>query len=283
MRSSEKKLEIKFVPQCRQGTDQELIDDLRWVGRQMNARTLSRHEYRMRGRFGDATIFRRFGSWNQALKKAGLEPSRYQGTPANEVIRDLRRVARKLKVTRLTIAQYCAEGLYSPRMIYYRFGSWAQAVVVAGLEPSRHVPTATATALLENLYQLWRHYGRQPKCSDLKPPLSVFSLRPYGRCFGGFENALRALEQWAQRKTAAGISTHKTSRAVNPQLRYRVLSRDNFKCRSCGRSPASDETVKLQVDHVVPWSAGGETVEENLRTLCQNCNAGKSDHRPQRS
>ena len=69
----------------------------------------------------------------------------------------------------------------------------------------------------------------------------------------------------------------KTSRDINLRLRFKVLQRDNFKCCTCGASPAKDPSVKLHVDHIVPWSKGGETVMNNLQTLCSNCNLGKSD------
>ncbi|WP_343324290.1 HNH endonuclease signature motif containing protein [Streptococcus sp. Marseille-P8640] len=35
--------------------------------------------------------------------------------------------------------------------------------------------------------------------------------------------------------------------------------------------------VVLHVDHIIPWSKGGETVLGNLQTLCSKCNLGKSD------
>ena len=41
-------------------------------------------------------------------------------------------------------------------------------------------------------------------------------------------------------------------------------------------SPAKDPGVELHVDHIFPWSKGGETVLENLQTLCSRCNGGKS-------
>lgn len=74
------------------------------------------------------------------------------------------------------------------------------------------------------------------------------------------------------------VNTHTTPRRPNDRLRYRVLSRDNFKCVKCGASPASDPTIKLHVDHVKAWSKGGETVFENLQTTCSKCNYGKSNH-----
>ena len=62
---------------------------------------------------------------------------------------------------------------------------------------------------------------------------------------------------------------------MSDSLRYDILKRDNFRCQICGSS-ASDG-VKLHVDHIIPVSRGGKTATENLRTLCDRCNMGKSD------
>ena len=70
---------------------------------------------------------------------------------------------------------------------------------------------------------------------------------------------------------------HKTPRDVNYKLRFKVMQRDNFKCCICGNSPAKNPDIELHIDHVVPWSKGGETVVDNLQTLCSICNLGKSD------
>ena len=35
--------------------------------------------------------------------------------------------------------------------------------------------------------------------------------------------------------------------------------------------------LSLHVDHIKAWSLSGETVEENLQTLCEPCNLGKSN------
>jgi 5-methylcytosine-specific restriction endonuclease McrA len=35
--------------------------------------------------------------------------------------------------------------------------------------------------------------------------------------------------------------------------------------------------LTLHVDHIKAWSIGGETVEENLQTLGEPCNLGKSN------
>jgi hypothetical protein len=56
--------------------------------------------------------------------------------------------------------------------------------------------------------------------------------------------------------------------------RYFVLKRDGFQCVLCG---ASGKDAQLEIDHILPVSAGGKDNLENLRTLCFKCNRGKRD------
>ncbi len=58
--------------------------------------------------------------------------------------------------------------------------------------------------------------------------------------------------------------------------RFRVLDRDDYKCRACGRTPDKDG-VTLHVDHIKPRSLGGSDDDDNLQTLCAECNIGKSN------
>jgi hypothetical protein len=62
--------------------------------------------------------------------------------------------------------------------------------------------------------------------------------------------------------------------AVKSQkLRILVLERDNFRCKFCG---ATSEQERLEVDHILPEALGGTDSLNNLATLCQPCNRGKS-------
>lgn len=50
-----------------------------------------------------------------------------------------------------------------------------------------------------------------------------------------------------------------------------VWNRDGGKCVYC------DSTENLHLDHIIPFSKGGDTSVENLQLLCQKCNLTKSN------
>lgn len=68
------------------------------------------------------------------------------------------------------------------------------------------------------------------------------------------------------------------NRAANPKLRMKIFKRDNFKCKTCGASPANNEHVELHLHHITPLSCGGLTRENNLITLCHTCHKGLEPH-----
>ena len=216
--------------------------------------------------------------------------SRVSGAPVSdeELIADLRRVARETEISSVTLALYKTHGIYDGKTFHRRFGSWNKALLEAGLSISNRVDIPDSE-MFENILNLWQHYGRQPRRKELESSPSTISQQPYSRRFGSWINALKAFVDYAngssselseQQAEVYADSRHKTSRDPSLRLRWRVLQRDNFKCRACGASPAITLGVELHVDHISPWSKGGETVLENLQTLCSNCNLGKSNLLP---
>lgn len=65
-------------------------------------------------------------------------------------------------------------------------------------------------------------------------------------------------------------------REVSPKLRHQILERDGFRCCDCGESSQTPGVV-LEVDHKIAVSKGGSNDPDNLRTLCKDCNIGKSN------
>jgi hypothetical protein len=62
---------------------------------------------------------------------------------------------------------------------------------------------------------------------------------------------------------------------IPPRLRFEILRRDSYRCQMCGRSAV--DGVRLHIDHRKPVSRSGDNNPENLWTLCEPCNLGKSD------
>jgi hypothetical protein len=266
--------------------NQELLDDIAAVAVRLKAATIFAQQYQKHGRFSTQTIRDRFGDWNHALVAAKLQPSAPQLVDDDAMLRDLARVAEKLGTPDLARNDYQREGNYSITNIARRFGTWSRAKHAAGLitKPPR-VPDPTDVDLFGNFENVWRSLHRQPRGGDFVLPQSRFALGAYYRRFGTFRNALAAFlaHQHQTGKTTAMplleemVPPHRTRRGVGPRLRYQILVRDHFRCRICGRSPASDPAVQLHIDHIKPWSSGGETTPDNLQTLCETCNAGKGD------
>mgnify|MGYP001567642793 FL=1 len=62
---------------------------------------------------------------------------------------------------------------------------------------------------------------------------------------------------------------------ISHKKRIQILNRDGNKCLWCGCSGV--EGVKLEVDHIIPEHFGGSSDFDNLGTLCNLCNNGKSN------
>lgn len=63
--------------------------------------------------------------------------------------------------------------------------------------------------------------------------------------------------------------------AISVRKRFEVFKRDGYCCRLCGAR--ADVGAALHVDHRVPVAKGGGNDDDNLWTLCDQCNLGKSD------
>lgn len=209
---------------------------------------------------------------------------------ADELLADVIATCKKLNSKTITRVEYGEHGKFSVSPVVKRFGTWNKALRAAGLVESNryNIPNEE---LFENLAYVWTTIGRQPVYLevDISKGISKFSVQTYQKRFGTWNNALVAFVGYINGKDVsdanesiaseikAQISTKRTSRTINWRLRAQVLIGDNCICKMCGASPAKDSTVQLHVDHIFPWAKGGETVADNLQTLCMTCNIGKSD------
>ena len=61
-------------------------------------------------------------------------------------------------------------------------------------------------------------------------------------------------------------------RAFSDKVKLAVWERQHHKCALCGKEL---DYVFMEGDHIVPWSKGGRTVEQNCQMLCMECNRRK--------
>lgn len=64
-------------------------------------------------------------------------------------------------------------------------------------------------------------------------------------------------------------------RAIPLPIRRAVIERDGNMCRYCG-----DTSGPFELDHVLPWSRGGQDTVDNLVRACLPCNRAKRDGIP---
>lgn len=245
---------------------------------------------------------------------AALGRHEYYTVDTDELLADIKRVALQLNKRTISGAEYQQYGIYSRSTCFHRFSSWNEALKQAGLEPYKKVPGKRINDedMLKEIERIWIKLGRQPTYSDIRAGISQYSAHAYAEHFGGWRGALEAFVKYINEEEPAteyineeesddeavvadeeesreniirpvkiNKSRHKTSRDVNYRLRFKVMQRDNFKCCLCGKSPAKDPSVELHIDHIFPWSKGGETVIDNLQTLCSVCNLGKGNLVPE--
>ena len=275
-------------------SDENLLAELRRVAAGFNGKRLTIEKFNKLSRVNYTTLQRRFGSWKNALDLAGISETiapRINPLTRETVIEDLRAYAVEFPGTSVTQEEIASRLGVDQKRITRKFGKWQDLLGEVGI---RSVPLGrryTDEECYENIVALWTHYGRQPSFAELKQPPSTVGSKAYVLRWGGWRAALGAFIKYVNQEPqavqekvsekdisempASQATSASTPRSISLTLRYKVLCRDRFRCVICGRSPAKDAGVELHVDHIYPWSKGGQNTEENLRTLCFDCNLGK--------
>lgn len=66
------------------------------------------------------------------------------------------------------------------------------------------------------------------------------------------------------------ISDNPPGRVIPQEVKDLVWKRDEGKCAKCGSK------LKLEFDHIIPFSKGGSNTYRNIQLLCESCNRAKS-------
>jgi len=225
-----------------------------------------------------------------------LDRPKFQVYSTEAMVAELRRVAAHYENRRFSRREYDAvTSSCKGSAILLRFGTWQAALEATGL-PLKVVGknrfTISDQQLFEEMQRVWGEIGHRPSFDEWVKSKPLYSYSTYKSRFKGWINACAAFIAYVTgEKTQTALSQPQTDkkrtyankprtpdpekRNVSERLRYRVLARDLFKCVLCGRSPASELGVKLHIDHILPFSKGGQTTIENLRSVCNRCNWGK--------
>lgn len=69
-------------------------------------------------------------------------------------------------------------------------------------------------------------------------------------------------------------------RAFTDSQKLKAYERQKHQCPLCVKKGILDEYAfeDMQGDHILPWSKGGQTTDDNLQMLCRDCNNQKSDN-----
>ena len=270
-------------------SDEALLDEIRRAAAALNGQRLTQQKFQEIARVHVTTVRNRFGSWKRALDLAGIDEvvaPRFDPVKRDAVLEAIRLHAKEFPDSPPTVEAVAERLGVHKTTLSGKFGAWRDLLREVGLSPTPLGRRYTDEECFENIVELWTYYGRQPNFAELNQAPSTVGSKAYVRRWGGWRAALGAFIRHVKQPAPTDTPTTEpirlseatpasAPRSISLSLRYKVLCRDHFRCVICGRSPAKDHTVELHVDHIIPWSKGGQNVEENLRTLCFDCNLGK--------
>jgi hypothetical protein len=287
-------------------TDEAVLAELRRVAALVPDGALTVSAFNKFARV-DRKVYRRFGRWADALRAAGLSdrssdviktkgahPSRLMSD--DDVLLALVELATKLGKSELTVADVQSHLPFDGATLRRRWGTSKAAFEAAGLKVTQLGRRYSDSECFDNLLAVWTHHRRPPKYLEMSAPPSDVGGKAYMKRFGSWNRALAAFVEKVNQYDApeppargttepSPVAAVATALLVEPLdsrdiplgLRFKVLRRDSYKCVLCGDHPARSPECVLHVDHIIPWSRGGRTREDNLRTLCAPCNMGRSN------
>lgn len=252
-----------FDPHIHQDLDKaKMVDYLQTFAEELGHRP-KRDEMTDQGDYGANSYVRTFGSWNEALRQAGLGINQEYSVSKTDLARGLRRLANNLDRTpsRNEMDQY---GTYSHFAYEDKFGSWNTAVESVGL-----VPTKTP-AEIEPIEVECSHCGevieRQP--NEIESVTNAFCSR-------------QCLYRWMGDQPS-DRKTKNYGHGFTQSLKKKVRKRDGNVCQNPGCSVSQEEHLRkyghsLHVHHIRPPEMfddpSASNTLDNLTALCVSCHS----------
>ncbi|WP_247005171.1 homing endonuclease associated repeat-containing protein [Halosolutus gelatinilyticus] len=171
-------------------SDEEYLEDLLELADELG-KIPSRTEMNDEGPHSSTPYYNRWGSWNDALRAAGLDTNHVY-LSEDDLLSDLRRIADEHGQPVL-VEDVEEHGKYDPATYFRRFESWFDAREQAGLiaEDIRPARQVDEDDLIEALRDLAMDLGRPPSQSEMNHR-GEYSIKPYLRRWGSWSNTLDA-------------------------------------------------------------------------------------------
>ncbi len=222
--------------------------------------------------------------------------------PRAKIVEELEKVAKQFDYTDFKEDNFTSISDISYYSVIREIGTWEKVMLFLfehlkkkGIEfkiASRRSPY-TIEEMFAEMERIWLILGHRPSRNEWAANQPRISYDAIYRRFGSWKNAClqfieyksgeqvnlkeEIVEKKIFTKTGGKKITIAKTRTIPLSVRIRVMNRDNFRCVFCGKSPATEIGTRLHIDHILAFSKGGTNTIENLQTLCETCNIGKSD------
>lgn len=231
-----------------------------------------------------------FGSWNNAIRAAGLEPHRQNPDGKDELLSLIRKLAERVGHTPTYSEFTDADWIpYTAVVVTERFCSWNDALREAGFEPNYDVQgrakseSYTEEDVINAIDDVAQEVGGVPTTADFTEH-AQFSFGVATYKFDSWNDALRAAGY--EPTHLWGIHNGHRKYGYNWKTqRESVIDRDGKQCRVCNEHISSLSVGSMHVHHITPartFGADDDNVDtdyeamnalDNLISLCASCHS----------
>lgn len=214
--------------------DEDLLDEIRRLDEMVEGAP-TKSDMNELGEFASGLYHGRFGSWSAAVIEAGVTPA--QNIPKSDLVEELQSLGEELGRTPMRSDLSLGAG-YSDVTFWRKFGSWTEALRVAGFEPNLY-RNLTDTELLDEIHRLKDVLDKTPSIPDMKA-YGKYSTKPYKNRWGTWRAALGAAGYEVNQPSGEDHprwlgGVHPYGPGWTSKKKEQVRERDGRKCQHCGR------------------------------------------------
>jgi len=169
-------------------TKEQVVAELKRVAKQLG-RTPMKYEFTTLSFISERPVCRMFGTWNKALKAVGLKLNRYRGFTKEQVLTEIKGLAKRLGRTP-TQDDFNKRAPVSTNTVEKLFGTWNKALTTAGLTLNQF-KGFTKQQIITELKRVAKKLGRTPTYDDFNKHANV-STRTVQNLFDTWNKALKA-------------------------------------------------------------------------------------------